>query len=365
MGSPFVDFLNQADIPLELVRINSIDINGTELVKINYDTIIEEKFEEYPILNYLRGTVFVTMKHSYNVLYRAMNRFNYPANISTFDHCIEKLDGVMILPYIFNGQVYFSSRWRFDTDPVKYATELAGYDYKEFIIKCFKANIYLTFELVIPQSFIKTIYPEERYGLYLVASQDKYGNPYPLIKKDNKVWVSNGNIWLEVPALIKTPIIYDFRTIEELEKFFEPFEGRDFEGVVVYKDSIPYKIKTPQYQAIRNSKTQLYKDMALSVIKGDYEKFPDQKTIKRLRLLYDDILTLYQSFKYMSKYYRSKKAIARDIDLLPPYFKVMYYFFEKREDKVWELLHKYYLDRVVRIMNLDADIEKEDYQSYV
>lgn len=365
MEAPFIDFLKHSDLPPELVRINSFNIKGTELVKINYDTIIEDKFIEFPILNYLRGTVFVKMKNTYNVLYRAMNRFNYPASIDSFDNCIEKLDGMMILPYVFEGQLYFSSRWSFDTDPVKCATELASYDYKEFILKCFKANIYLTFELVTSESFIKTIYPKERFGLYLVASQDKYGNPYPLIKKDDKIWINNGNISLEVPKNILTPTIYDFRTMNELQDFFKDFSGRDFEGVIVYKDSIPYKIKTPQYLAIKNSKTRLYTDMALSVIDGDYEKFPDQETIKRFRILYDDILTLYQSFKYMSKYYRSKKAITKDIDLLPPYFKVMYYFFEKREDKVWDILHRYYLNRVIKIMNLDSDIEKEDYQSYV
>lgn len=360
-----LEYLKQSELPLEYVKIKTTKLNDMELAKINYNTIMEEKFTEFPILNYLRGSVFVKLKHTYKLLYRAMNRFNYPADIDTFDHCIEKLDGMMILPYIFEGRVYFSSRWSFDTEPVRLAEQLATYDYKEFVLKCYKANIYLTFELVTSESFIKTIYPKDRYGLYLVASQDYYGNPYPLVKRDNEVWVNNGNISIKVPKLVKTPEIYDFKTMDELEEFFKPLEGRQFEGVLVYKDSIPYKIKTPQYKAIKNSITQLYTDMAISVIEGDYERFPNKELIHRFRVLYDDILTLFESFKYMVKKYRSKKAIAKDIEFLPPYFRALYYLFEKREDRALELLHKYYIDRIIEIMKLEADIDKEDYTSYV
>jgi len=360
-----IEYLNQLELPMEYLKINTIKANDIELAKINYNTIIEEKFTEFPILNYLRGSVFVKLKHTYKLLYRAMNRFNYPADIDNFDHCIEKLDGMMILPYVFEGKVYFSSRWNFDTEPVILAELLSTYDYKEFILKCYKANIYLTFELITPESFIKTIYPKSRYGLYLVASQDYYGRPYPLIKKDNEIWINHDNISIKVPKTIKTPEIYDFRTMSELEDFFNPMEGRQFEGVVVYKNSIPYKIKTPQYKAIKNSRTQLYTDMAISVIEGDYDRFPNKRLIHRFRVLYDDILTLFESFKYMVKKYRSKKAIAKDIEFLPSYFRALYYLFEKREDKALEILHKYYLDRVIEIANLDVDIDKEDYTSYV
>ncbi len=354
-----------ADIPIDYVKIKSYTINDVELAKINYNTIIEDKFTEYPILNYLRGSVFIKLKKTYTVLYRAMNRFNYPANIESFDNCIEKLDGMMILPYIFEGEVYFSSRWSFDTPPVKMAESLATYDYKEFIIKCYRAGIYLTFELVTPLSFIKTIYPSERYGLYLIASQDINGKPYPLINKDNEVWVTNEHLSLKVPKNIMIPKIYDFKKMEELDNYFDSFKGREFEGVVVYKNGTPYKVKTEQYKNIKNTSTALYRDMALSVIDGTYDRFPNKELMHKFIVLYDDILTLFKSFKYMVKKYRSKKAIAKDIEFLPSYFRALFYLFENREDRALEILHKYYLDRVVEIGNLDVDIQKEEYISYV
>lgn len=360
-----LDYIKESDLPLEYLKIKTITINDSELAKINYNTMIEDKFIEFPILNYLRGSVFVKLKHTYSLLYRGMNRFNYPVDIESFDHCIEKLDGMMILPYIFEGRVYFSSRWSFDTEPVKIAEQLATYDYKEFILKCYRAGIFLTFELVTAQSFIKTIYPKSRYGLYLVASQDSEGNPYPLTKIGDNVFVNSGNISIKVPKIILTPEIYDFKTMKELEEFFKPFDGRDFEGVVVYKNSKPYKIKTPQYKAIKNSLTQLCTDMAIAIINNEVNKFPRPDLMQRFKILYDDILTLFESFKYMVKKYRSKKAIAKDIEFLPYYFNALYYLFEGREDKALEILHKYYIDRIIEIMKLDAYTVEEDYNSYV
>jgi len=357
------------------LKIKTCVKNGVELAKINYHTMNPTDFIAYPILKYLRGSVYVVERTYYSKIYSAMNKFEYlPKTFfkdnlgdeTVFDCCIEKLDGMMILPYIYNNQIFWSSRWAFDTEPTVLALKYATQDYYNFIMECKKNSIYLTFELISPQSFIKTLYPPERYGLYLVAAQHFNGTVYPLYEKSNGyVYVNNGTNEVKVPKSIQTPILYDIHTINELNTLLNKFEAREFEGVIAYVNNCPYKVKTENYIKSNGGRTQLYIDMANSVIDGTYDKYPDVKLIHRMQILYEDIQTLELSFRDIIKKYKSKKAITADIKGLPPYFNALYYLFEKREDKFKATLYRYYIDRIIEILNIDSDIELDSYQVYM
>ena len=324
----------------DLIKITRKD----NLAKINYISAETKKFSQHPKLRKLRGSVFSVNKGRYRCIYRAMDKFDNlvikDASVGNFDACIEKLDGMMILPYVINQEVYFSSRYSFDSDPVKEAYKY-GEQYKQFILKSYLNRIYLTFELISLISFIKVFYAPSDYGLYLVASQDENGRPYPLEKVDGKIYVTNGKQKVLVPKFVKTAKIFSYQDPLSINALVNSFDGREFEGVVVYKDGKPYKIKSDSYMYIGSSQKAFIQDICTSIFTDSYKDELDDVGI------YHEIKKEWISFKEhtdslieRTKDFSSKAEIAEWIKEhnFPKHYHLMYYQFEGRNDDVKHII---------------------------
>lgn len=275
------------------IIINSAIIDGKVYCKLNYsDTVgigyfIDSNGIQRLIFNHLRGSVCVLDDNYYKVIYPAMDKFFnlheieklYPDITSRIElqTAIEKLDGMMILPFVIDDVVYLSSRWNFDTIPVIVSQQYLTDEYKKFILDCYNNKIYLTFELISYESQIRVLYDPSRYGLYLVSAQDESGRVYPLKKSiDNKYYVQNGKRELEIPNSILHAEVYDISTLNNLENFVSSFRGIEFEGVVAFTtEGQIFKLKNINYIMTSNSKRLFIDNFVDIIVDNRVDDAPD------------------------------------------------------------------------------------------
>lgn len=275
------------------IIINSAIIDGKVYCKLNYsDTVgigyfIDSNGIQRLIFNHLRGSVCVLDDNYYKVIYPAMDKFFnlheieklYPDITSRIElqTAIEKLDGMMILPFVINDVVYLSSRWNFDTIPVIVSQQYLTDEYKKFILDCYNNKIYLTFELISYESQIRVLYDPSKYGLYLVSAQDESGRVYPLKKSiSNKYYVQNGKLELEIPDSILHAKVYDISTLNNLENFVSSFRGIEFEGVVAFTtEGQIFKLKNINYIMTSNSKRLFIDNFVDIIVDNRVDDAPD------------------------------------------------------------------------------------------
>jgi len=336
------------------VIVNSTIIDNTTYYKLNYSDKVgigyffEDKIPS-TIFNQLRGSVCILEDGYYKVIYPAMDKFfnlhelenmNLPITKNiTLKTVIEKLDGMMILPFIVNGEVYLSSRWNFDTTPVIVGNKYMNDSYKKFIRECYYAGIYLTFELISYESQIKVLYPESEYGLYLVATQNKFGKIFPLLKENDEYYVQSKYTKIHIPDEIKHAKVYDISDIDQLKKFVSSFEGRKFEGVVAFTTTLyPFKLKNMNYLMLSRSKNSFIEEFADMFIDNTIDDLPNIitdnpafKTVKDLWGRFNKDLLTVENFVNS---FNSKKEIGLYLkeNKVPSFYGISFKLFDNQFD---------------------------------
>lgn len=343
---------------------NSFTMNDITYYKLNYSDqvgigyFIDSNGNQSSIFNHLRGSVCILEDGYYKVIYPAMNKFFNLHELERINPeitnkiilktAVEKLDGMMILPYVVDGKVYLSSRWNFDTIPVIVANRYLTDEYKKFILDCYSKEIYLTFELISSESQIKVIYPETKYGLYLVSSQDKFGNVYPLIKEDDtKYYVQSNYNKIEIPKQIKHAEVYNISNLSELIKFVSSLDGIEFEGVVAFTSEMyPFKLKNINYITLSRSKNRFIDEFADAIIDNKVDDIPN---LVKESYLYKSVMGGWKSFnddideiKKILNQFTSKKEIGLFLlsHDLPWLYKILFNLFDGTFDK--EKKRKYF-----------------------
>ena len=338
------------------IIINSAIIDGKVYCKLNYsDTVgigyfIDSNGIQRLIFNHLRGSVCVLDDNYYKVIYPAMDKFFnlheieklYPDITSRIElqTAIEKLDGMMILPFVIDDVVYLSSRWNFDTIPVIVSQQYLTDEYKKFILDCYNNKIYLTFELISYESQIRVLYDPSRYGLYLVSAQDESGRVYPLKKSiDNKYYVQNGKRELEIPNSILHAEVYDISTLNNLENFVSSFQGIEFEGVVAFTTGGQlFKLKNINYIMTSNSKRLFIDNFVDIIVDNRIDDAPDMILnnpafikIKELWRKYNDEI---QRLSILVTEFSSKKEIGLYVqhNNLTGLYKILFNLFDGNFD---------------------------------
>ncbi|MDD3461338.1 MAG: RNA ligase [Mesotoga sp.] len=346
------------------VIINSFTLNDITYYKLNYSdkvgigNFIDSDGVQSSIFNHLRGSVCILEDGYYKVIYPAMDKFFNLHELEKFDPelskkitlktAVEKLDGMMILPYVVEGEVYLSSRWNFDTIPVIVANRYLTEEYKKFILDCYNKKIYLTFEIISSETQIKVIYPESKYGLYLVSSQDKFGHMYPLIKEDDsKYYVQSDYNRVEIPKEIKHAEVYNISKLSELSKFISSFEGIEFEGVVAFTSGMyPFKLKNINYITLSRSKNRFIDEFADAIIDNKVDDIPN---LVKDSYLFKTVMEGWESFnkdidkiKDELKMFNSKKEIGIFIQYnnVPSLYNILFNLFDGTFDK--EKKRKYF-----------------------
>lgn len=336
------------------VIVNSTIINSTTYYKLNYsDKVgIEYFFEDKipsTIFNHLRGSVCILKDGYYKVIYPAMDKFfnlheleNMRLPITeniTLKTVVEKLDGMMVLPFVINDEVYLSSRWNFDTIPVLVGNKYMNDLYKKFIRACYYAGIYLTFELISYESQIKVLYPESEYGLYLVATQNKFGKVLPLLKEHGKYYVQNSYSKIPIPDKIKHAKVYDISDINQLKSFVSSFEGRNFEGVVAFTTtSYPFKLKNMNYLMLSRSKNSFIAEFADMFIDNTIDDLPniitDNPAFKTVKELWDRFNTDLLTVENFVSSFNSKKEIGLYLkeNKVPSFYGISFKLFDNQFD---------------------------------
>ncbi len=344
-----VSLIHKDKIPYEHVRVDSYTNNNTVLAKLHYVNTTEEKFTQFPTLNHFTGGIYIFMKNRYTLIYPTATRLLLEPVPCEFNVCTDYIEGNYVIPYIFEGKVYYSGQYKFEDEAVEIAKYYSIEVHYSFIKYCFTKNIYLTF-VAIPEDGVY-----ER-GLYLAYSQDFNGNIYPLTKsfETNKTYVY-GNV--EVPKIINTVNCYNIKTKSELLSFYS--ENTDSFTFLVNFENKNCIVKP----VIKENINKKLLSWARLVIEDRENEIPDEEIKRILVIMFDDIITLYLSFKDMVKKYRSKSAILKDIEFLPHYFNTMLFLFDGKETEAMELLNRYYFNRVIEVFNLDMNTE--EYKSYV
>lgn len=239
------------DVIRELINQSKLRITYSEdetLFKPNYDVACCKKdFDMYPQLLWCRGDVVRT--NDYEIIAKGPNKFFNlneieEVHITKFDwnsirYVAEKKDGHMILPYVIDNKVKISSRWSFTSPTVTAAEKYLNMEYKAFIQHSAALKLYPLFELIDDISFIKVLYPPEKYGLYLVALIDEQGHIAQLETFGYNILITEN-----LNHLISSP-----NTALKVVEYVNSFEkATDFEGVVVtFEDDRSVKVKAEKY----------------------------------------------------------------------------------------------------------------------
>lgn len=216
--------------------------------KVNYGNIMFRDFQNYQFLFFCRGDVLRV--DSNIIVAKAPNKFwNIDENIYTKsdslcwnspqNNVVEKMDGMMILPYKNDdGEWRLTSRGSFEYEVIPIAEKYFTQNYIDFCEECLRFKQYPVFEIISKESFIKVEYPEDKHGLYFLGCSIIDGN-ISRPKSDFETAKKYG---------IKTPEIYDLTTKEQIYNFVNSHEHYyDFEGVVLHTHQGAVKIKSTKY----------------------------------------------------------------------------------------------------------------------
>lgn len=246
----YIDML----VDKKLLRLtHDVDRN---LLKINYEEYVREQdFDNHPILNDCRGDIIDYTTGE--IVARAPRKFwtldvQKHAQRDMFDwnnimEITQKLDGHLIIPYVYKDEVYFSSRWSFTSETCSIAEKYATPELKMLIKKWIEDGIYPIFELIDPHSFIKVIYQPHEYGLWFtnsVCEQGLFTNTYAMYKYLHGRKMSRRSVNYH-----EADLYIQFDTVEEIVAFVNQFDhGSHYEGVVVtFNDGRAVKIKANKY----------------------------------------------------------------------------------------------------------------------
>jgi hypothetical protein len=216
--------------------------------KVNYGNIMFRDFQNYQFLFLCRGDVLRT--DSNVIVAKAPNKFwNIDENIytksdslcwsSSQNKVVEKMDGMMILPYKNDdGEWKLTSRGSFEYDVIPIAEKYFTQNYIDFCEECLGFKTYPIFEIISKESFIKVEYPEDKYGLYFLGCS----------RIDGEISRPESDFETAKKYGIKTPEIYDLTTKEQIYNFVNSHEHYyDFEGVVFHTFRGTVKIKSTKY----------------------------------------------------------------------------------------------------------------------
>lgn len=200
----------------------------------------------------------------------------------------EKIDGSLVMFYWYNGW-HMSTRSTFDArdaelsggsgtfeNVIDTAMENSGVKFSQFSKTCT-----YVFELVSPETQVIIPYSETR--LYYLMTRNNYNL--------EESW-SNCDNW----PTFKT---YKLKTLEEIEKFVNSFEGKDFEGVVV-KDKFNNRVKIKNLNWLKLHKMfnngrldrESILEMIMSGEDGEFLSYWPEKTeeFKGVRIWYENLL---------------------------------------------------------------------------
>ena len=218
--------------------------NG-KYVKYNYDVAaFGDDFVAYPFLNWCRGDV--VRRDTFEIISKAPNKFfnlgendrNTPDKFdwNTIAMITEKKDGFMILPYIDDDEVQFSSRWSYDSPACSLAKGFSTHELEGFIQYHISYGRFPLFELVCEETFIKVSYKPEDYGIKLVNFVDINGN-----------FLNWSN--MSLPPCVDYTMFYFHNSMVDIIEFVNSFEkATDFEGVVItFEGGRAVKVKADKY----------------------------------------------------------------------------------------------------------------------
>lgn len=215
-----------------------------KLVMFNYTQAISQPSE---IVNEARGLILEegtwrVVRYGFYRFYNAHEPGAAQVDMSTA-FAFEKIDGSLVMLYYYNGW-HMSTRSTFDARTASVGE--SGVTFEELITRAMQAqniqfsnldpNVTYVFELVSPESQVVIHYEDTK--LYFLMARD--------------------NITLEelfFPAAMNwlRPQVYQFTTLEDVERYVSSFEGKEFEGVVLM-DASHNRVKVKNLNWLRMHK---------------------------------------------------------------------------------------------------------------
>lgn len=153
--------------------------------------------------------------------------YNEPVTVT------EKVDGSLILVFLYQGKLQVASRGSFISEQAKWAREILEKKYKDF---SFSVHYTYLFELVMPQNRIVVDYGDMEDLVLLATIYTKTGDEHSIYEP----------LWHTQWPFPITTCCY----VGDLQKW-EPVERENFEGYVVrFESGLRTKIKLAEYKRI-------------------------------------------------------------------------------------------------------------------
>ncbi len=247
------------------------------LVTINYDQI--ESPKSHPVVRECRGLVL--HKDTFDVIAKSFNRFfNIGEMIDEFKDfdfsnfvVDEKVDGSLVSIYKYNGKVRINTRGSFAQGNLEgydgtweHAISSAlGDETKKKIEEILNSHPYLTLVCEYCSLYNKIVRNYNTPTVYLLTVFDYC---------DELDW--NKTDYIAGQLGMKRPIRYEFKSIEQIEKFVNEIGDTDatFEGVVIRDiNGNRWKLKNSRYISLHrlkgNGNVFLYKNLLPFALSGE------------------------------------------------------------------------------------------------
>lgn len=200
------------------------------------------------------GTRFLSLHKFFNLYENPYTQFSI--NNDEDVYVIDKVDGSLIHPIIYNNKLFVKSSSSFGAEQAIFAKKFIEQNevYENFIRDCYADNKVPFFEYVSPKNQI--VVPYENEQLILLAVRDLKTGAYMHFKSLKDL------IEQKYPS-IQTVSFYKYKFKDVLDKIYN---DKGYEGFILYYNNNLVKVKTKWYLSLHTLVSEIREDVLFNMI---------------------------------------------------------------------------------------------------